>query len=268
MASMRADDTDIICSKGTTHQFKINYSKIKDMSIGNYAALFLELLEDHKGLNATFTLGIFEDFGTQEHMVLHEQFNHTIADKVTKPPECSCGVLEDISKTLETGGMTNVKFEVDGKVFSAHKFILGARSPVFKAELYGSMSETRMDCIKIRDMKSEVFKALLHFVYTYSLPYNADTDLIQHFLVAADRYAIEGLITRCEKWLIENIYLGNVLGFLVFAERYNFNKLKDACLEMIVQQKNFNELAITDEYCVMIQEFPYLADLRERIIHS
>ncbi|KAJ3692279.1 hypothetical protein LUZ60_012629 [Juncus effusus] len=120
-------------------------------------------------------------------------------------------------------------------------------------------------------MKSQVFKALLHFLYTYSLPYDADTDtnMIQHLLVAADQYAIEGLIMKCENMLIEKISLDVVLGFLKCAERHNFNKLKDACLEMVVQHENFIELVLTEEYNVMIQEFPsLLVDLRARIIRS
>ncbi|KAJ3692249.1 hypothetical protein LUZ60_012599 [Juncus effusus] len=167
------------------------------------------------------------------------------------------------------GELTDVKFEVDGEIFQAHRLILGARSPVFKAELFGSMLETRMECIKIADMKSEVFKALLHYLYTYSLPYDADTDMIQHLLVAADLYAIEGLITKCEEILIEKISLDIVLGFLKCAERHNFNKLKNVFLEMVAQHENFIELALTEEYNDMIQEFPsLLVDLRARIIHS
>ncbi|KAJ3675706.1 hypothetical protein LUZ60_004748 [Juncus effusus] len=157
-------------------------------------------------------------------------------------------VLEDVSKLLKTGEMTDIKYEVDGELFSAHRLILGMRSLVFKAELFGSMSETRLECTEIKDMKREVFKALLHFVYTYSLPDDANIDMIQHLFVASNRYAIEGLISRCEERLIENISLSTVLGFLICAERYNFNKLKDACVAMVARQRNFNELAVSEEY--------------------
>ncbi|KAJ3692301.1 hypothetical protein LUZ60_012651 [Juncus effusus] len=327
MASISSDDTDVICM-GTTDQFKINYSEIKDMSIGqcvtfptfktrgynwaidfypkgfsthenkgDYASVFLKLLEDHKGLNVTFTLGIFEEDGFHEHKVL---LNHTfrnsqkywgsshflkrstleeqygkngfffvhcaifIEDEVIRPPECSCGMLEDLSKLLNDDEMTDIKFEVDGEIISAHRVILGARSPVFKAELFGSMSETKMECIKIRDMKSEVFKALLHFVYTYSLLDDVDIDMIQHLLVAADRYALQGLITICEEILIENISLGNVWSFLICADRHNFNKLKYACLEFATERKNFPKLVLTQEYGQITHDFPFIiADLRE-----
>ncbi|RLM70179.1 BTB/POZ and MATH domain-containing protein 1-like [Panicum miliaceum] len=44
------------------------------------------------------------------------------------------------------------------------------RSPVFGAQLYGPMKEAREQCITIEGMQPSVFKVLLHFIYTDSLP--------------------------------------------------------------------------------------------------
>jgi speckle-type POZ protein len=47
--------------------------------------------------------------------------------------------------------------------------VLAARSSVFRAELFGPMKENSGGPIEISDMESDVFKSLLHFIYTDSL---------------------------------------------------------------------------------------------------
>uniref|UniRef100_A0A0E0BAR8 BTB domain-containing protein n=1 Tax=Oryza glumipatula TaxID=40148 RepID=A0A0E0BAR8_9ORYZ len=65
----------------------------------------------------------------------------------------------------------DVEFQVGKKKFDAHRSVLAARSPVFKAQLYGRMREsTTRGAIRIDDMEEEVFRAMLTFVYTDDLP--------------------------------------------------------------------------------------------------
>ncbi|KAJ4788769.1 BTB/POZ/MATH-domain protein [Rhynchospora pubera] len=147
--------------------------------------------------------------------------------------------------------MADVKFEVEGEIICAHKVILAARSSVFKAELKSHMIEGKMGHIRIKDMKPEVFKALLKFIYDNSLDNERDTHLAtsfmtQHLLSAASRYAIEGLIVRCEDYLLENLCFDTVMDVLILAEQHCLFKLKEACLEFISRQENFVKISITD----------------------
>ena len=66
----------------------------------------------------------------------------------------------------------DVVFDVGGQTFAAHRCVLAARSPVFSAELLGTMKESNntTGVVRVDDMEAQVFKALLHFVYTDSLP--------------------------------------------------------------------------------------------------
>ncbi|TVU42486.1 hypothetical protein EJB05_08895, partial [Eragrostis curvula] len=102
-------------------------------------------------------------------------------------------------RLLEEGVGADVKFSVGKETFSAHRIVLAMRSPVFKAVLYGSMREERTRHVAIEDMQPAVFKALLHFIYTDSLPSMDALDIleknemIRHLLVAADRYGMERL---------------------------------------------------------------------------
>ncbi|XP_078177508.1 BTB/POZ and MATH domain-containing protein 2-like [Carex rostrata] len=78
-------------------------------------------------------------------------------------------VKEDIGKLWQNGEMTDVNFEVDGEIISAHMVILAARSSVFKAELFGNTAEGKIGCIRIEDMKPAVFRALLHLTMRETL---------------------------------------------------------------------------------------------------
>ncbi|KAI8003167.1 BTB/POZ and MATH domain-containing protein 2 [Camellia lanceoleosa] len=109
---------------------------------------------------------------------------------------------------LESGEGTDVNFEVDGETFAAHKLVLAARSPVFKAQLFGPLKDRNTECIKVEEMEAPVFKALLHFIYWDSLPDMqqlaglnskwASTLVAQHLLAAADRYGLDRLRLLCE----------------------------------------------------------------------
>lgn len=65
---------------------------------------------------------------------------------------------------LESGKGTDVNFEVNGETFAAHKLVLAARSPVFRAQLFGPMKDQNT-CIKVEDMEAPVFKVLfMHLI--------------------------------------------------------------------------------------------------------
>ncbi|KAK1648213.1 hypothetical protein QYE76_066018 [Lolium multiflorum] len=95
---------------------------------------------------------------------------------------------------LSGGEGTDVTLEVGEETFGAHRCVLAARSSVFKAEFNGSMKEKTDASVRIDDTEAKVFKAMLHFIYTDSLPQVEESDAVvmaQHLLVLADRYNLE-----------------------------------------------------------------------------
>lgn len=66
--------------------------------------------------------------------------------------------------------------------------------------------------------------ALLHFVYTDSLPdmgdlqrYDDYSDVIMHLLVAADKYAMDRLKLLCQNILAKNLHVETVATTLGFS---------------------------------------------------
>ncbi|XP_078177825.1 BTB/POZ and MATH domain-containing protein 2-like [Carex rostrata] len=184
----------------------------------------------------------------------------------------SGGLHEHMEKLLNLSDKFDVTFEVEGKKISAHRLIVAARSPVFEAELFGSMAEVDMKCIRIEDMKADVFMAMLSFMYTDQISIGGSSDLsklsfelVQDLFVAADRYALEKLKQICEAILCNNLSVGTVSTILVLADRHSCPWLKETCLRFASMPENFMQLALTDEYHHMIQAFPsLLVELREK----
>jgi len=118
--------------------------------------------------------------------------------------------------------------------------VLAIRSPVFKAELWGPVGKKNRCRITVQDMEPAVFKALLHFIYTDSLPAAGDLDgddcnddMVEDLLVAADRYAMERMKLTCESILCRRVDVDNVAATLALADRHYCCKLKDAFIRFI-----------------------------------
>jgi hypothetical protein len=164
--------------------------------------------------------------------------------------------LEDM---LKSGEGADVKFTVDGQLFRAHRCILAARSPVFKAELLGPMKEDAARCIRIDDMEPSIFEALLRFIYTDSLPENRkfyEDAAMQHLLVAADRYGVHLLKYICETWLAANIDVGSVATMLALAEQHGCLPLRRACIAFMASPDMLGAVIKTDGFRHLVASCP------------
>uniref|UniRef100_A0A453EB88 BTB domain-containing protein n=1 Tax=Aegilops tauschii subsp. strangulata TaxID=200361 RepID=A0A453EB88_AEGTS len=146
------------------------------------------------------------------------------------PPSDLCQQLGDL---LAAKKGADVVFEVGGETFSAHRWLLAAWSPVFSAELFGSMRESGPGVVRVADMDAQVFKALLRFVYTDSWPPETaegeEFAMAQHLLVAADKYSLKRLKLIYEDKLCKNIAAGTAASILTLAEVHHCHELKGAC---------------------------------------
>jgi speckle-type POZ protein len=171
--------------------------------------------------------------------------------KIEVPPS---NIAEHFGKLFESKEGVDITFIVGGETFTGHKIVLATRSPVFKAQLYGPFRKKGTEPITIDDLQPSVFGALLHFIYTDSLPamYDLEEDdrceMIHHLLVAADRYAIERLKLMCQSILLENLHVQTVATTLALADQHQCDKLKDGCIEFITCSNAMAAVAATQGY--------------------
>jgi speckle-type POZ protein len=93
--------------------------------------------------------------------------------------------------------------------------------------------------VEVQDMDMAVFKAMLHFIYTDTVPeldqwLEEVVTMAQHLLVAADRYGLDRLKLICESNLSGGISVDTAATTLALAEQHNCSQLKAKCAEFII----------------------------------
>uniref|UniRef100_A0A0A9ASZ8 BTB domain-containing protein n=1 Tax=Arundo donax TaxID=35708 RepID=A0A0A9ASZ8_ARUDO len=194
-------------------------------------------------------------------VVLHD-------NSIPVPPS---DIGKNLGMLLDSTDGVDVSFTMDGETFHAHRAVLAARSPVFKAELLGSMAEATMPSITLHDIAPATFKAMLWFMYTDALPGDDElgdspTKMFEHLLVAADRYALNRLKLISAQKLWDNVSVDTIADALACAEMYNCPELKNKCIGFVVAEKNFKKVVLTDGFMQLGQKFPSIvAEVRERV---
>ncbi|EPS63640.1 hypothetical protein M569_11145 [Genlisea aurea] len=176
-------------------------------------------------------------------------------------------IFDDLKRLLESGNGCDVTFEVDGKKFGAHKSIMAARSPVFNALFFGSLSDPNLKCVTLPEMDPDVFKGFLDFVYCDELSGETSVSMYESLFVAADKYDFSRLKAHCEDELHENIGVETVASILLRAEMTNSSVLKSACLEYITCSENIEEVMETDSFRGIVENHSQiLAELMKEIV--
>ncbi len=151
--------------------------------------------------------------------------------KLTIPPGISDKdeLTHDFGSLLKDGFLSNVTIVAGGKEFKAHKAILSARSPVFRAMFEHDMREAVQNQVTIEDLSPEVVQEVLTFVYTGQSPNlkGMSADLLR----AADKYDLKQLKAWSERELADRLTPGNFVETLLLADQHSAMELKSVCME-------------------------------------
>ncbi|XP_004966739.1 BTB/POZ and MATH domain-containing protein 2-like [Setaria italica] len=148
--------------------------------------------------------------------------------EVKVPPS---DLLDNLGKLIEGKKGADATFKVRDELFPAHKIVLAMRSPVFEAEFYGPVAKDMKQYFTIEDMQPDVFRAVLCFIYTDSMPSLEEFDasdikeMVRHLLVAADRYAMERLKLICEDILCKSVSVEDVATSQALADMHHCHNL-------------------------------------------
>ncbi|KAK4431716.1 BTB/POZ and MATH domain-containing protein 3 [Sesamum alatum] len=152
----------------------------------------------------------------------------------------------------------DIIFQVGEESFKAHKLILAARSPVFRAQFFGLVGNPNTEKVELEDVEPSIFKALLQFIYSDELPdfheiigstSTSSAIMMQHLLAAADRFGLDRLKQLCEAKLCEEVSADTVATTLSLAEQHHCPQLKAICLKfaatnlgVVMQSAGFRHL--------------------------
>ncbi|CAL1283019.1 unnamed protein product [Larinioides sclopetarius] len=119
------------------------------------------------------------------------------------------------------------------KTFEAHKCILAARSPVFKAMLHSDTLESRTGFLRIVDMNSEELRLFLNFIYSSEFDEGLEYETVFSLYAAADKYGIISLSRVCRRELKKNISLDNLHEMLILSHLHIDVELKEFIIKFL-----------------------------------
>nr|XP_042126360.1 speckle-type POZ protein-like [Peromyscus maniculatus bairdii] len=176
----------------------------------------------------------------------------------------SCTLADELGELWENSQFTNCCLVVAGQEFRAHKAILAARSPVFRAMFQQDMEESRKNRIEIPDLEPQVFKAMMDFIYTGKAP---DLDsMTDALLAAADKYGLESLKVMCEVALFRDLSVENAAHTLFLADLHSSGQLKTQTLDFITA--HVSEVSETSGWKAMVGSCPHLVAEAQRYLAS
>nr|CAB3490357.1 unnamed protein product [Digitaria exilis] len=133
------------------------------------------------------------------------------------------------------------------------------------------MKENTMNSIRIDDMEARVFRAMLHFIYTDSMPYIDKEEALvitEHLLVAADRYDLERLKLMCEDKLCDYIDTSTVATTLALAEQHGCPGLKKACFDFLESPSHLKEVMADEGFDHLMSSCPsVIKELLAKVAH-
>jgi speckle-type POZ protein len=142
-------------------------------------------------------------------------------------------MINDFADLFLNQTSCDVHFRLQGVVMGAHVVILTARSSVFAAMFKCDMEESKTRKVVIEDIEPEVFRQLLHYLYTGTCPLLEMKSITRDLYVAADKYDVETLKKECVDILLAQLDVSNSIATLVWSHLHSITTLFDASLKCI-----------------------------------
>ncbi|GFU33948.1 TD and POZ domain-containing protein 1-like [Nephila pilipes] len=149
--------------------------------------------------------------------------------------ENECNSLKQAMKCLlEEGTFCDVHLRVDEATFPAHKAVLSARSPVFKAMFSRDMMEKTGDMVDIKDIDGDTVRRMLQYLYTDSIT-SLEWQNTEKLYFAADKYEILCLKRKCASIFVAKMEPSNICQLLIMADMHQDEDLKKAVHDFLYQ---------------------------------
>lgn len=124
---------------------------------------------------------------------------------------------------LERNGTGDVTFIVDCECIRAHRCVLAAASPKYKAQFYGSNPQT--DDITVEDASFSAFSDFLQFFYLEDVSLSMET--IEAVLNLAKQSLVDEFVITCANYLIRMLRLDNLCWAYRLALLYEIRSLQE-----------------------------------------
>uniref|UniRef100_A0A8C8DPP0 Kelch-like protein 20 n=1 Tax=Oryzias sinensis TaxID=183150 RepID=A0A8C8DPP0_9TELE len=153
--------------------------------------------------------------------------------------------MEKLVKVLRKnvcGKLCDVVLVVGAKKIYAHRVILSACSPYFRAMFTGELAESRQTEVVIRDIDERAMELLIDFAYT-------SQGNVQTLLPAACLLQLAEIQEACCEFLKRQLDPSNCLGIRAFADTHSCRELLRIADKFT--QHNFQEVMESEEFMLL-----------------
>lgn len=137
--------------------------------------------------------------------------------------------------------LCDITLKVNGKEIRAHRIVLAACSPYFRAMLTTGFLESNLGTITLQDCEENAVEELVKFLYTCKL--NLNELNVEHVLAAAALFQLQLVVQNCADFLGTLIRIANCLGIQSLAMQYSLSNLESKVTSFI----NWNFMAVSRE---------------------
>ncbi|KAJ8443176.1 hypothetical protein Cgig2_005727 [Carnegiea gigantea] len=140
---------------------------------------------------------------------------------------------ESFKQLLDNEMGCDIVFEVGDERFKAHKMILAARSPVFRAQFFGLIGNPNKDTVVVEDVEPSIFEALTNIVsHLAALQLSG---LVERILPLSQMHAAENCLLKvCSsklKWCVYPVESDDLLSVVMNTEGFSY--LEKSCPSLL-----------------------------------
>ncbi|KAG7257843.1 hypothetical protein CRUP_024993 [Coryphaenoides rupestris] len=155
--------------------------------------------------------------------------------------------LEVINLLRKHRELCDVVLVVGSKKIYAHRVILSACSPYFRAMFTGELAESRQTEVVIRDIDERAMELLIDFAYTSQV--TVEEGNVQTLLPAACLLQLAEIQEACCEFLKRQLDPSNCLGIRAFADTHSCRELLRIADKFT--QHNFQEVMESEEFMLL-----------------
>ncbi|EAA02757.4 AGAP012550-PA, partial [Anopheles gambiae str. PEST] len=167
-----------------------------------------------------------------------------LGDMAFYMPNYSREVLKMMFMMRSHHMLTDVTLEVEQETFHAHKVVLSAASPYFKAMFTGGLKECEMARVKLQGVCPTAMTRILFFMYTGQIRVTELT--VCQLLPAATMFQVPNVIDACCDFLERQLDPTNAIGIANFAEQHGCESLRQKANQFI--ERNFTQICREEEF--------------------
>ncbi|XP_013161276.1 PREDICTED: kelch-like protein diablo [Papilio xuthus] len=161
-----------------------------------------------------------------------------------KHPRAILGELSALRRHRE---LCDVVLNVANRKLFAHRVILSACSPYFRAMFTGELAESRATEVTIRDVDEQAMEQLVEFCYTAHIV--VEESNVQALLPAACLLQLQEIQDVCCEFLKRQLDCSNCLGIRAFADTHSCRELLRIADKFT--QQNFPEVMESEEFLLL-----------------